>query len=323
MCACGQVLRDFGKTGNVWGMSKPSLILATAASMPNLYASDEGLLDFLADQGLDPRIEVWNDPNVDWAAADAVVVRSVVDYAFNRDQFLQWARSVPRIVNQADVLDWNSDKHYLIELGKRGVELIPTTWLDAEKGYSKIRVDSRFPALGDFVLKPTVSSGGRDVARYCADFADQRRHAVNHAMQLLRSGRDLMLQRYEASIEEFGEISFVFFNGLLSHAVEKRMILNPEQFGDIAAQEVTMTPHDPSLAELQWIEVLRRAIHSYIRDRLGHDEQVLYLRADIVPVSKERFLLMEVALTDVDLYLDQSEYGLENFANAISARVFW
>lgn len=304
-------------------MSKPRLLLATSASMPNLYPDDAGLLDALADRGFDPSIEVWNDKNVNWEDAAATVVRSVVDYASHRAEFLQWANSVPRILNQADILEWSSDKHYLIELEKRGLDIIPTTWISAAKNYSKQQVDARFPALDDFVLKPTVSSGQRDIGRYSVESADQKRHALDHAMKLLQSGRDLMLQRYESAIETYGEISFVFFNGLLSHAVEKQGALAPKQENDETIHEVEVSPYEPSLEEMRWVEVLRRAVHGYIRDRRGHDEQMLYLRADLVPDGEGKFLVMEVALADANLYLNQVEGGLENFADAISVRVFW
>lgn len=304
-------------------MSKPRLILATSASMPNLYPDDAGLLDVLADRGFDPRIEVWNDKNVNWGDAAATVVRSVVDYANHRKEFLQWANSVPRILNQPDILEWSSDKHYLIELEKRGLEIIPTTWIAADKNYSKQQLDARFPALEDFVLKPTVSSGQRDIGRYSAKSADQKRHALDHATKLLASGRDLMLQRYEADIETYGEISFVFLNGLLSHSVEKQAALHPQQENDETIHPVKVTPYEPTLEEMRWVEVLRRAVHSYIRDRRGHDEQMLYLRADMVPDGNGSFRVMEVALADADLYLNQVEGGLENFADAISVRVFW
>lgn len=304
-------------------MSKPRLILATSASMPNLYPDDAGLLDLLADRGFDPRIEIWNDKNVNWEDASATIVRSVVDYATNREGFLQWARSVPRILNQADVLEWNSDKHYLIELGKRGLDLIPTTWIAADKGYDKRRVHARFPAMGDFVVKPTVSSGQRDVGRYSANEVEQKQDAIAHAMRILEGGRDVMLQRYENAIEEFGEISFVFFNGLLSHSVEKPAALDPRQENDESIQSVSVVPHEPTLDELRWVESLRHAVHSYIRDRRGHDEQMLYLRADMVPDGEGRFLVMEIALADANLYLNQVEGALENFADAISVRLFW
>ena len=136
------------------------MTLATCADLPDLDPDEAGLPDALRERGLEPRIAVWNDPSVDWNAAGVVVVRSVRDYAVNREAFLAWARSVPRLLNQAGLMSWNSDKHYLAELARRGLSTIPTTWLEPDHKYSKHQVHTRFPAFGDFVVKPAVSSGG-------------------------------------------------------------------------------------------------------------------------------------------------------------------
>ena len=111
------------------------MTLATAASMPNLYPDENGLLDALAERGMDPQIKAWTDPDVNWDDAGLVVVRSVIDYARDRKKFLSWARSVPRILNSADALTWNSDKHYLQELASRGLPTIQTTWIAAANNY--------------------------------------------------------------------------------------------------------------------------------------------------------------------------------------------
>ena len=91
----------------------PKVTLVTCSSMPHLFPGEEGLLDELASRGCDPQIKVWNDPDVDWSEAGMVVVRSVSDYASDRQAFLDWTRQLTRVQNSKDVLNWNTDKHYL------------------------------------------------------------------------------------------------------------------------------------------------------------------------------------------------------------------
>lgn len=299
------------------------MTLATAASMPNLYPDENGLLDALAERGMDPQIKIWTDPDVDWEAAGLVVTRSVVDYAQQRKKFLDWARSVPRILNSADVLAWNSDKHYLQELESRGLPTIPTTWISAEKGYEKRQVHARFPAFGDFVLKPTVSSGVRDVGRYSSVDLRQRQAAISQAMGLLADGRDVMVQRYQEEVDVHGETSLIFFNGLLSHAVQKEALLFPAHAPDQKIHEAVVAAHQPTEQELLWAEQIRRVTHECVRARLGRDEQFLYSRVDVVPDGEGSFMVMEVSLVDADLYEDATPDGLANFAEAIAMRAFW
>ena len=108
----------------------PKVTLVTCKSMPNLFKGEEGLLDELAARGCDPQLKVWNDPDVDWSEAGMVVVRSVSDYASDRPAFLEWTKQLRRVQNSADVLNWNTDKHYLKELAALGMPTIPTNWLE-------------------------------------------------------------------------------------------------------------------------------------------------------------------------------------------------
>ncbi|MDN6428565.1 MAG: hypothetical protein L0J79_01850, partial [Propionibacterium sp.] len=187
-------------------MTKPRITLVTSAEMPNLYKDEAGLLDALADRGADPRIAIWNDPAEDWSQAGVCVVRTVSDYASDRAAFLKWANSIPRLLNRADILAWNSDKHYMIDLAKRGLPVIPTTWLEPDQHLSKQQVHSRFPAMGDFVVKPAVSSGLRDIGRYTANDTGQRQLAILPATAELREGRYVMVPRYMEEIAVHGEI---------------------------------------------------------------------------------------------------------------------
>lgn len=303
---------------------KPRVTLATSADMPNLYSDEEGILDALAERDCDPQIKQWDDPDVDWEDAGLVVVRSVSDYATRRDEFLEWSKAVPRILNHPDILDWNSDKHYLKVLNEKyGLPVIPTTWLETEDNLTKHRVHSRFPALQNFVIKPAVSSGLRDIGRYTAVDPASRRAAVTHVMDLLNEGRSVMLQRYQEAIDKHGEITLVFFNGLVSHSVEKKAMLHPSQVTDEAMHETLVQAREATPEEWRWGEQIRAALHAYVKERMGRDEQFLFNRVDVVPDGEGSFMVMEVGLVDAQLYLDSSPEAMKNFADAISVRAHW
>ena len=219
----------------------PKVTLVTCSSMPHLFPGEEGLLDELASRGCDPQIKVWNDPDVDWSEAGMVVVRSVSDYASDRQAFLDWTRQLTRVQNSKDVLNWNTDKHYLRDLAALGMPTIPTNWLEPEQKLSKHQIHTRFPAFGEFVVKPAVSSGVRDIGRYTTVDTRQRQAAMRQVQGLLGNGRSVMLQRYVEEIDLHGEISLVFFNGLVSHAVEKRSALHPASVTNPEMHEAVVT----------------------------------------------------------------------------------
>ncbi|AVM60884.1 ATP-grasp domain-containing protein [Actinomyces sp. oral taxon 897] len=306
-------------------MTKPIVTLATSADFPNLDEDDRGLPDALRERGIEPRVAIWDDPAVNWDDAGVVVMRSVRDYA-TKDKyaaFLEWARSLSRVANHSDVVTWNSDKHYLGRLADLGVPMIPTTWLEPTAGLSKHQVHTRFPAQGDFVVKPAISSGGRGTGRYTSTHAGSRSQAINDAMHHLRHGRSVMVQRYLQEVDRGGEISLVYFNGILSHAVDKAPMLHPRFRSTDEVHEEIVTAREPSEQEWLWGERVRKAIHGLIKEHAGRDIQLLFNRVDMVGDGQGGFYLMEVSLIDAGLYLGSTPDALDNFADAIAQRVFW
>ena len=306
-------------------MTKPIVTLATSADFPNLDEDDRGLPDALRERGIEPRVAIWDDPAVNWDDAGVVVMRSVRDYA-TKDKyaaFLEWARSLSRVANHSDVVTWNSDKHYLGRLADLGVPMIPTTWLEPTAGLSKHQVHTRFPAQGDFVVKPAISSGGRGTGRYTSTHAGSRSQAINDAMHHLRHGRSVMVQRYLQEVDRGGEISLVYFNGILSHAVDKAPMLHPRFRSTDEVHEEIVTAREPSEREWLWGERVRKAIHDLIKEHAGRDIQLLFNRVDMVGDGQGGFYLMEVSLIDAGLYLGSTPDALDNFADAIAQRVFW
>ncbi len=95
---------------------------------------------------------------MDWSEG-LVAVRSTWDYEDRREEFLTWARSLPRVLNSAALFAWNTDKHYLAELAAAGLPVVPTALVE-EDGDLDAAVAAHLPA----VVKPAVSAGGRGVA---------------------------------------------------------------------------------------------------------------------------------------------------------------
>src|SRR5688572_2893507 len=104
--------------------------LATYERAPSLATDDRPLVPALATLDIEARAAVWSDPSMDWATFDAVVLRSCWDYHLRVGEFRAWLARLEsigvRILNDADLVRWNSDKRYLIDLARRGVTTIPT-----------------------------------------------------------------------------------------------------------------------------------------------------------------------------------------------------
>lgn len=293
-------------------MTNARVALATCSQLPDLTTDDAPLVAALADRGVTAQAAVWDDPAVDWQAFDLVLVRSTWDYSPRHDEFLAWARSLPRVANSADVIAWNTDKRYLRVLEEAGIPVIPTIWLDPERHLSKRAVHTRMPAFGDFVVKPVVSAGARDTGRYQPVSAESRGLAISHAVRLLDEGRWVMIQPYVTSVDTTGETCLVFIDGELTHAVRKNALLTgpvDESAPLYAAEE--MAPFEATPAQ---IEVSRRALE-VAREATGAD--LTYARVDLVSGEDGVPLVIELELTEPSLWMQYGEGVEGRLADAV------
>ena len=85
---------------------------------------DAELVDALRQRGLNARWLSWDDPAT--LDADLVILRATWDYTERLDEFLAWTSRVRNLLNAPDVVAWNSDKRYLLDLEAAGVPTVPS-----------------------------------------------------------------------------------------------------------------------------------------------------------------------------------------------------
>ncbi|AXT85486.1 hypothetical protein C6I20_09990 [Aeromicrobium sp. A1-2] len=251
--------------------------------------------------GVDAEITVWDDPAVDWNAYDAVVVRSCWDYVARRDEFLAWAASVPRLHNSAGVLHWNTDKVYLRELAAAGVPIIETRW--------DVGIGDDLGDHAEWVVKPTISAGSRDTARW-----NTREEAWAHSAELVASGRTSMTQPYIASVDDEGETAMLYFGGTFSHAIRKGALLEPGEgvVQDRDSRE-SITPRTPTAAQREVADAVLDVAQRITGSGL------LYARIDLVTAADGSPLLIELELAEPSVFLPQSDGGADRFIAAMLA----
>jgi glutathione synthase/RimK-type ligase-like ATP-grasp enzyme len=300
------------------------LALATCAELPELDPDDHALRAALLERGVPTDVVVWDDPTVDWGTYPHVIIRSTWDYTERPAQFADWTRRVERtstLLNPAAVVGWNIDKTYLRDLEKAGLPIVPTIWLDPERNLDSRAIHTRFPAFGDFVIKPTVSAGSRDTGRYDAGVTQQRSLAITHAKNLLSVGRRVMIQRYLGKVDTVGETALVFIDGTFSHSVRKGALLDgPYREGledELYRQEI-MTARDATDAERELAERVVAALPSISP---GDDGPLLYARVDLIPDDEGNPVVLEVELTEPSLFFTYAEGSAQRFADAIVARL--
>ncbi|MCL2423559.1 MAG: hypothetical protein FWD11_06650 [Micrococcales bacterium] len=304
---------------------RPRLALATCACLPHLNPEDQQLRDALADLGVGADIVVWDDPTIDWATYTVVLIRSTWDYTSRPKQFREWTRRVERtstLWNPADVVEWNIHKTYLRDLEQRGLPIVPTIWLDPERKLDARGIHTRFPAFGDFVIKPTISAGSRDTGRYDASQTPSRTQAITHAKNLLAAGRHVMVQRYLPQVDVLGEMALVYVDGQLSHAAHKPAQLHgPYKAGaldDAPLRHDATDAREPSPAER---DLADRVVAELPKVFPQVDGPLLYTRVDLVPDDDGNPLVLEVELIEPALFFSHSPGSVERFAQAVATRL--
>jgi glutathione synthase/RimK-type ligase-like ATP-grasp enzyme len=284
----------------------PRIALATCRELPVGDEDADPLLAACSAAGLDAEWRVWDDPVVDWGSYDLVVIRATWDYAPRRDDFAAWAASVPRLANPADVVAWNTDKTYLRELAAAGVPVVPTAWLAPGAA-------ADWPDWGDVVVKPTVSAGAQDTARYRPDEQDLARA---HAERLLAADRPVMVQPYLAGIEAAGESMLVHTGGGYSHGFRKEAILRP---GESAETDALFRPEQVSVREPTAAE--RAVAEAALAAVPGGADRLLYARVDLLPGEAGGPVVVELELTEPSLWLSAAPGSADRLATAIRAAV--
>lgn len=300
------------------------IALVTYSALPELFDDDAPLLVALTARGAAPVAAVWDDPDVDWSSFDLVVVRSTWDYMERLEEFLAWAERVSEVsvlANPAPVLRWNTDKIYLRDLEERGIGVVPTKYLDPDVHNEGRKIHARTPGRGQFVIKPTVSAGSVDTARYRAGDVDDRGEAMRHTRRLLSEGRAVMIQPYLMAIDDVGETALIYIGGLFSHAARKGAIL--EGFGSAQSEPFMaeqMSAREASAAERAVGDAVVAALPELVEVTGEADFPLLYARVDLVPDDEGNPLVLEVEVTEPSLFLRLAPGSVDRFADTIVAR---
>jgi hypothetical protein len=281
--------------------------LATCAAFPNLAEDDPLLAEELRARGVAPDAAVWNAPGVDWSRYDLVVIRSTWDYVWDREGFLRWLDGLPRVLNPPEVVHWNTDKRYLAELPGT----VPTRFIAPGDPFE--------PPTAPFVVKPAVSAGAQDSARYGGATgqhgAVEAERARRHVERLSAAGRTALVQPYLDSVDEHGETALLYIGGRFSHAIRKGPLLRA---GEAAGRRLfAQEKIDPRRAGED-----ERALSERVLDALPFARaDLLYARVDLIRAADGEPRLIELELTEPSLFLSFSADAAGRLADEIVARL--
>ena len=255
----------------------------------------------------------WHDSEVDWDAFDIALLRSTWDYIDRLREFLVWVEAAARrttLLTPPAVVRWNTDKHYLAELARAAVPVVPSTFI--EPGDHAASVLHAFlaqqPGAAEFVVKPSVGAGSRDTQRHSRTRIEP---AIAQAQRLLDAGRSVLLQPYLDSVDRDGESALIYFRGRFSHGIRKAALLPPGLAGSPAVglfAPERITPRDPGTDELRVAEQVLESLPF---------AAPLYARIDLIRDSNGVPTLLELELTEPSLFFAHASGAAERFTAAV------
>ncbi len=270
--------------------------------MPEEDLDEQLLLDALTEAGLEPHLVAWDDPSVDWSAYPIAVLRSAWNYIDHLDEFLEWAvraGTVTRLFNPVEVVHWNTHKGYLRQLAKQGVPVVPTAWLGVGE---HVELADLMADRGwrDVVAKPVVGAGSFLTDR----ITDPTTEAAMNFWRELTTDREVMVQPYLASVEEYGERSLIWIDEELTHAIRKS-----PRLGDAAesvSDAIPIAHEERELAEAVIADI---------------PHELLYARIDLIRDDHNQPLLAELELVEPSLFLKQEPTALRRLVRGIAQRL--
>ncbi len=224
------------------------------------------------------------------------LLRSALDYTERIGEFLAWvehAALATRLVNPPAVVRWNCDKHYLLDLQRAGLPIVPSEFLEpADDPAPRLERFLARHGCEELVVKPAVGAGSRDARRH---HSDARGETLGHIRALLAAGRSVLLQPYLPSVDRHGETGLVYIGGRFSHAFRKGPLLplGARSTAGLFAAE-TIVARVPSQDE--------RAVGERVLAGIPFSD-LLYARIDLIRDAQDAPCVLELELTEPSLYL--------------------
>lgn len=300
-------------------MQQKEIVLLTAAPylvnesdkvyLQNILEEDQLLSKALKEFDIACTRIAWDDPHFNWALATLVLIRTPWDY-FNRyGEFIKWFQRAQRLTqfcNSKTLIEWNIDKHYLLDLKKAGIHIPNTLYIAPNSETTLLQsIEMTKSQRGfqgeEFVLKPCIAGGAWHTYKF--NQSDWQKH--EKVFQELIAKEAMMLQEFQKNIVKKGEVSMMVFDGKFTHAVLK--MAKP---GDFRVQDDyggTVQAYQPSNEEIIFAEAVVQAC----------TEMPIYARVDIFEDNEGKIALAELEIFEPELWFRLNPEAAKVMAKSI------
>ena len=274
----------------------------------NIMTEDALLQTALEGLGLRVIRKAWDDPDFDWSSTKTALFRATWDYFTRIDEFKNWIQSVQtqcQLINSAELIEWNLDKHYLLELATKGIR-IPNTVLLKQGNKKSLKehyeqLQSQGASDKRCVLKPCISGG----AYHTYLIKPEELESYEKTYQELIHSHDFLLQEFQTQVPLEGERSYMVFGGRYSHAVLKKA-----KTGDFRVQD----DFGGSLHECHPTEEEQQIAMDVVQ---ACPFEAVYARVDLFKDNSDHWALAEIELIEPELWFRKDAQAAPLLAEAV------
>ena len=194
--------------------------LETDAYISNVLREDELVINALEGKDLSVIKKDWNDPNFNWNNTRSVLFRSTWDYFDKFEQFKKWfdkTRNTCLMINSSETIEWNLDKHYLLDLKKHQIP-IPNSEFIKRRSSVDLSLLMQEKNWNEIVVKPTISGAAKNTYRLKKEDINQ----FDSTWKKLIYQEDFIVQEFQNNVIKKGEVAMMVIGGKYTHAVLKK-----------------------------------------------------------------------------------------------------
>lgn len=269
----------------------------------NILDEYQYLKEALEALGLTVTRTYWDNPNFNATQTRCVVFRTIWDYFERFDEFSIWLNQVKDqtlLINPFELIQWNIDKHYLGDLAKAGIAIVPTHFVDQGNHQTLASVCVQ-NGWDDVVIKPAISGAAFHT------YQIKKEHITENEdrFKTLVLERDMLVQPFITTITERGEASLMVFDGRFTHAILKKA-----KTGDFRVQDDfggSVHPYEATPKEIEFAEQVFSVCNL----------MPAYGRVDIVWDEDGNHLLSELEIIEPELWVRNHPLSAQDFAQGI------
>ena len=265
----------------------------------NVLKEDRLVMDGLEKLNLRTIKKDWNDTNFNWSSTKSAIFRSTWDYFDQFSNFRNWLDIVKDqcyLINPYGQINWNLDKHYLLDLQKLDLPIVESIFV-SKKTQLNLETISKSKNWKDIVIKPTISGA----ARHTYHLKNDEIKKFQDKWLSLTNNEDFMVQEFQKNILSTGEIAVMIFGGEYSHSVLKKA-----KKGDFRVQDDFGGSVEKINPSLEIIELAEKTVKSL-------KTMPLYARVDIIFDNGSNPVISELELIEPELWFrfkEESAYKL-------------